>query len=479
MAFTSMQYIAFFTIACLINFLIPKKIRNYWLLLCSYYFYMCWNAKYAFLMLFSTIITYLSGILINKSKNKNTKKIYVLMSLLINLGILFLFKYYDFFTNNLNIFFKQFLKLSIPNTFNLLLPVGISFYTFQAISYTIDIYRNDVKVEKNFFTYALFVSFFPQLVAGPIEKSKDLLSQFNEKHEFGFENLHKGLFLILIGFYFKLVISDRAAIIVNNIYNNVSNYSNGGGIYYIIATIFFAFQIYFDFYAYSIIAEGSAKVFGYNLNKNFNKPYLATSIKEFWRRWHISLSSWFKEYLYFPLGGSRRGFIRTQINLLIVFIVSGLWHGAGWTFVIWGLLHGLYQVIENIIRKNIRLKENIITKVLGVIVTFILVDFAWIFFRANSIQDALIIIKNLFNFGMVNDVSLFGTSIFELIILCINIGIIFILEVIGLKFDIKKWFYNRNIVFRYIIYYVILFTIIILGIYGPGFDSQEFIYFQF
>ncbi len=290
MIFTSFKFLLFFVIVTFVYFLLNKKLKLYWLLISSYYFYMSWNPKYALLMLFSTIITYLSGIFISKSKNNKTKKLFVGLSFFINIAILFLFKYYSFAINFFNSLFAN-IGLNIPNTLNLLLPVGISFYTFQALSYTMDVYRNDVKVEKNFFTYALFVSFFPQLVAGPIEKSKDLLKQFDETHKFSWSNLNYGLILIGIGFFYKLVIADRAAIIVNATYNNLSNFATSGGIYLIFATFLFAFQIYFDFSSYSIIARGSAKILGYDLTKNFNVPYMATSIKDFWHRWHISLST--------------------------------------------------------------------------------------------------------------------------------------------------------------------------------------------
>ncbi|MGN0967308.1 MAG: MBOAT family O-acyltransferase [Candidatus Coprovivens sp.] len=480
MNFTSLQYMIFFVIACVVYFLLNKKVRNYWLLICSYYFYMCWNPKYALLMLFSTFITYLSGILIGKSKTTKQKKICVALSFIINLGILFLFKYYGFILDSLNAILNPLFSLTIPKTLDLLLPIGISFYTFQALSYTMDVYRKDVKIEKNFFKYALFVSFFPQLVAGPIEKSKDLLDQFNHEHKFNWDNLHKGLLLIAIGFFYKLVIADRAAIVVNQIYNNLGNYTNGGGLYLIIATVLFAIQIYFDFNAYSTIAKGSAKVLGYELSTNFNKPYISTSIKDFWKRWHISLTSWFREYLYFPLGGSRKGFVRTQINILIVFLVSGMWHGAAWTFFIWGLLHAIYQIIENIIAKYKKPTKNTLPKtIIKMITTFILVTFAWIFFRANTVSDAFTIIGNLFDFGMVIDLSLLGTTILELIILLVSFLIVYILELLSTKYDISKIFYERNIIIRWIFYYILIFTIIIFGIYGPGFDATEFIYFQF
>ena len=482
MAFTSFNYLIFFIIACFGYFLLHKKLKNFWLLVCSYYFYMSWNTKYALLMLFSTAVTYASGILIGKSDSSQKKKIWVAISIVINIFILFLFKYYTFMIDTINRIFSMVNLIQLPNTLNLLLPVGISFYTFQALSYTIDVYRNDVKIEKNFIRYALFVSFFPQLVAGPIEKSKDLLKQFEEVHKFEWDNVKTGLLLIGIGVFYKLVISDRVAIAVNMVYNNVNDFTNGGGFYFIVATILFAFQIYFDFNAYSTIAKGSAKVLGYELMTNFNKPYFATSIKEFWRRWHISLSSWFKEYLYFPLGGSKKGFWRTQLNLFIVFLVSGLWHGAALTFVIWGCIHGIYQVIGNLIRKYI--KEYKITKTkifraIQVFVTFILVNFAWIFFRANSLTDAITVISNLFNFGQDISIYYLGLGSRSAKILIITLAITFLLELISNKVDLKKWIQSRNIVIGWCFYYVLIFTIVIFGIYGPGYSSQEFIYFQF
>lgn len=482
MVFTSFNYLIFFIIACLGYFLLDKRYKNYWLLLCSYYFYMSWNVKYALLMLISTAITYASGILIDKSKSNKKKKIWVASSILSNLVILFVFKYYTFIIDIINNIFSRINFIQLPNTLNLLLPVGISFYTFQALSYTIDVYRKDVKVEKNFIRYALFVSFFPQLVAGPIEKSKDLLRQFEETHEFNWQNVKDGVLLIGIGVFYKLVIADRAAIAVNTVYNNVESFTNGGGFYYIVATVLFAFQIYFDFNAYSTIAKGSAKVLGYKLMNNFDKPYFSTSIKEFWRRWHISLSSWFKEYLYFPLGGSRKGFWRTQLNLFIVFMVSGLWHGAALTFVAWGCIHGVYQIIGNCIRKHI--KENKISKTkifkaVQIVITFILVNFAWIFFRANTLGDAITIITHLFDFGQEISIWYIGLQSRGAKLLIFILAITFILELISFKVNLKQWLKNRNIIIRWFFYYILIFTIIIFGVYGPGYSAQEFIYFQF
>ncbi len=483
MVFTSLNYLFFFIVMCIVYFLLKnKKLKICWLLLGSYYFYMCWNAKYAILMFISTVVTYLSGILISGSKENKTKKLWVALSIIINLLILAIFKYYTFIVANINAVFSAINFISLPTSLNLLLPVGISFYTFQALSYTIDVYRNDVKDEKNFLKYALFVSFFPQLVAGPIEKSKDLLKQFDEEHKLDWKRVKDGLLLIGIGVFYKLVIADRAAIIVNNVFNNLDKYTQGGGFYLIVAIILFGFQIYFDFNAYSTIARGSAKVFGYELTINFKMPYIAQSVKDFWRRWHISLSSWFKEYLYFPLGGNKKGFLRTQINILIVFLISGLWHGAAWTFVIWGLLHAIYQIAENIIHKYVLKEKEITNKFLiavKIMVTFILVNFAWIFFRADSLGDAIIIIQNLFNFGMPISTKLLGMEIQNIIVLVISLVITFILELISLRKNLNEWLDRRNFIVRLLFYYILVFSSLIFGIYGPGYSAQEFIYFQF
>ncbi|MFT5873946.1 MAG: alginate O-acetyltransferase complex protein AlgI, partial [Clostridium sp.] len=332
MQFTSLYFLIFFSITCILYFIIPHKLRWVWLLICSYAFYMSVNPKYALLIATSTIITYLSGLLIDNAnkisdekRSIKMKKLWVIASFSSNLGILFLFKYFNFFgdsiTRVLNIFS---ISIHMP-TFRYLLPLGISFYTLQALSYTIDVYRKDVAPQKNIGKFALFVSFFPQVVAGPIEKSKNMLHQFDEKHVFDYDRVKSGLLLMLWGVFVKIVVADRLALLVNTVFNNPTKYK---GFSIIIATLFFTFQIYLDFMSYSDIARGAAEVLGFRITNNFKQPYLSKSIKEFWSRWHISLTSWFKDYLYFPLGGNRRGKLRTYYNIMIVFLVSGLWHGA-------------------------------------------------------------------------------------------------------------------------------------------------------
>lgn len=351
MLFNSLHFLFFFPIVCIIYFLIPTlKWRNLFLLCASYYFYMNWEPVYALLLLSSTFITYLAAIGIDKYKERRKRRMFLTGSLILNLGVLFLFKYYNFAAENIAILFDKLgLSIHIPE-FQLLLPVGISFYIFQALGYSIDVYRGKTNVEKNFFTYALFVSFFPQLVAGPIERSTNLLQQFKHKLPFSYEKVMTGLRIMLWGYFLKLVLADRCGIYVDAIFNNVEHH-NGGS--YLIASFLFPFQIYGDFAGYSLTAIGAAKVMGFNLMENFRRPYFATTVTDFWHRWHISLSTWFKDYVYIPLGGNRVSKWRCYFNIMTTFIVSGIWHGANWTFIVWGTIHGLLQCIERYLGWNL------------------------------------------------------------------------------------------------------------------------------
>lgn len=486
MLFNSFHFLIFFPIVTLIYFLIPYRVRWIWLLITSYYFYMCWNPKYAILIATSTLITYLSGIFISNSKDK--KKLWVALSFISNLSILFFFKYFDFAIENINIILNKLHITLITPSFDVLLPVGISFYTFQALSYTVDVYRGDVKPEKNLGKYALFVSFFPQLVAGPIETSKHLLDQFNHNYDFDYDRVKSGLLLMLWGFFQKLVIADRVAIVVNTVYNDYTNYS---GFTLIVATVLFAFQIYCDFSSYSDIAIGCARVMGFELMQNFNRPYFSKSIAEFWRRWHISLGGWFRDYLYIPLGGSRHGKLKKYRNIMIVFLTSGLWHGAGWGFIVWGFLHGFYQVVGDLLKPtreyfidklNIN-RNGFFYRLSQIVIVFILVDFAWIFFRANTFRDAIGIIKNMFVF---NPWILFDGSLYNLGLdqkdFIIGILAIFVLIIVSLlrrNTRLINLIGNQNIIARWVFYFTFLYSILIFGIYGPGYEAQQFIYFQF
>jgi D-alanyl-lipoteichoic acid acyltransferase DltB (MBOAT superfamily) len=473
---------------------------------------MCWNAKYAGLMLLSTFITYLSGIFMQKineghfikSKKKDSKydksqdrlekerafwkKVVVFVSFATNLGILFFFKYFNFFNQTGAFVFGQFsLQWVIPDI-DVLLPVGISFYTFQALSYTTDIYRGLMKAEYHFGKYALFVSFFPQLVAGPIEQAKDLLPQFERVNKFNYEAMKEGLLIMGFGLFKKVVVADRVAVLVNTVYDNPTFY---GGTVHIFAIIFFAIQIYCDFSGYSDIATGAARVMGYDLTKNFDNPYFSRSIAEFWRRWHITLGAWFRENLYIPLGGNRVKKYRQYVNYMVVFVVSGLWHGANITFVIWGFLHGAYQVIGAMTKKT-RAKiaaflradvSSFSYKLFQTAVTFILVCFAWIFFRAENISDAMYIIRNLNlnEYWVFFDDTLHTLGLVrkEFEVALVSIGVMLLIDWMNGKMDIFAALRKQHVIFRWLIYFVLIFWILIYGSYGQDYNAADFIYFQF
>ncbi|HOJ12159.1 MAG TPA: MBOAT family O-acyltransferase, partial [Clostridiales bacterium] len=342
MLFNSLEFLIFYPIITILYFILPYRARWVLLLAGSYYFYMAWRPEYIILIMISTFVSYFTGIKIGQANNKSTKKKYLNLSLLINLGLLIVFKYFNFFNDSLRTLFTQLnLPYNVPG-FNLLLPMGISFYTFQTLSYSIDVYRGTMKPETHFGIFALYVSFFPQLVARPIERADRLLPQFYNKNKFDYDRVTSGLKIMAWGFFKKVVVADRLGIAVSAIYNNPVKHNS---IQFIIATLFFTFQIFCDFSGYSDIAIGSARIMGFELMENFKRPYFSKSVAEFWRRWHISLSSWFKDYLYIPLGGNRVSKARNYFNLFITFLASGLWHGANWTFVVWGALHGAYIVL--------------------------------------------------------------------------------------------------------------------------------------
>ncbi len=396
MIFNSIEYIIFFPICVIFYYCIPNKCRNVFLLVASYYFYMNWMPQYALLLLFSTGVTWLSGHFITCTYKEHTRKMILLLGICLNLGILFIFKYFNFF---MDIIIQIFPYLKIGRS-HLLLPVGISFYTFQALGYLIDVYRGEerggITEEKNFLIYALFVSFFPQLVAGPIERSKNLLPQFKEEHVFSVNETVTGLRIILVGMFKKVVIADMVALYVDQVYGNIEVV---GGLTLCLAIFLFTIQIYCDFSGYSDIARGSARILGFRLMNNFVAPYLSTSVKEFWNRWHISLSTWFRDYIYFPLGGGRKGFTRKLCNLMIIFLISGLWHGAARSFVLWGFLHGIYRVCDELKEKYLKkeLKNSRIRTCFRTSVTFLIVSLTWNFFRTENIHLALDIYKKCFH----------------------------------------------------------------------------------
>ena len=494
MLFNSLDFLIFFPIVVLIYFIIPKKIRYIWLLVASYYFYMCWNAKYALLIGVSTLITYLSGLFLGKIQKTGLRKLVVAVSFISNLGILVFYKYTDFILDNVNLMLQKANVQIVTNPFDIILPVGISFYTFQALSYTMDVYRKEIEAEKNPLRYALFVSFFPQLVAGPIERSKNLLNQVKSIEKikvWNYDRVVNGAVMMVWGLFQKMVIADRISIYVDAVYKNLHAV---GSLETIFAAIGFSIQIYCDFAAYSTIAIGAAKVMGFELMENFDTPYFAASIKEFWRRWHISLSTWFRDYLYIPLGGNRKGKIRKYINLMVTFLVSGLWHGASWNFVVWGGLHGLYQILgeifaplRNKVVKITKTNQTVFSYKLGqILFTFSLTTLTWVFFRAKTLGEAMLFFERMFtrwnpwvffNEGMYK----FGLDRREVNILFVALIVMLLVEVVKYTKNkvISDFILEQNLWFRWVTVMGLIIATLVYGEYGVAFDSNQFIYFQF
>lgn len=492
MLFNSIDFLIFYPIILLILICVPKKARQISLLAGSYFFYMCWEPKYIILILISTLSTYLCAILIERTELRNMKRIVLVCGLLVNLGILFGFKYLNFFFDTLG-----YISHTTPRHFNIILPVGISFFTFQALGYLVDCYRGTTKVEHNFITYALFVSFFPQLVAGPIERSGNLLGQLKDlsvksrKEIYKAENVQEGLIMMCWGMFMKLVIADRVAIVVDNVYTNPNLYGTVG---LLMAFFGFGLQIYCDFGSYSTIAIGAAKVMGITLMENFEAPYFATSVTSFWRRWHISLSSWFRDYVYIPLGGNRKGKARKLLNVFIVFLLSGLWHGASWTFVFWGALHGSFQIVESLFKPALHRLEDrysVNKKSLGFVlcraaVVTVVVNFAWVFFRASSFEEAYTFISRMLtkpDWWVLSDSTIYtyGLDVMEMWILAISVLILAMVDFLRARrgLTLSNWLNGQYVVFRICFMLAIVLMTIVFGEYGPGFVSQQFIYFQF
>ncbi|NLO84773.1 MAG: MBOAT family protein [Clostridiales bacterium] len=488
MAFQTFSYFVFIFVMVIGYYALPTRMRWVLLLAGSYFFYMCWNATYALLLLFSTVITFAASLLIDSAnrkgeKYKKHKKIYVALSLICNLGILFFFKYWNMIAATLN---DGFTWLAIPlqvQRTSVLLPVGISFYIFQALGYTIDVYRGDVKATRHFGKYALFVSFFPQLVAGPIERSSNLLYQFDEIHRPNFDVMRAGAIKILVGLIKKVLIADRLAVLVDIVFSNAEQY---GAPAYIVAVVCFAFQIYCDFSGYSDIAIGSAGLLGFRLMQNFDRPYFSTSIAEFWRRWHISLSSWFRDYLYFPLGGSRRSMLRWALNTMIVFLVSGLWHGAEWTFVAWGGLNGLYQIVGRVTKSR---RDHLIQavgmnpdgrlrQVMAMFCTFVLTCFAWLLFRADNFTQLQLIFSRLISTwefdSLLQLIHLVNGR--ECLLMAILVLSLLVIEWISQKHDLYAKLITSSLPLRWSVYLALMFVLILFGKYN---ESPSFIYFQF
>ena len=486
MLFNSIDFAIFLPIVFVLYWFVAKgsyKYQNIILVLASYVFYGWWDWRFLFLILFSSVVDYTIGLKLAEEHKAKQRKILLLISVFVNLGLLGFFKYYNFFIDNFTTVFSFFGNKIQANTLNIILPVGISFYTFQTLSYTIDVYRKQLKPTKDFIAFSVFVSFFPQLVAGPIERATQLLPQFKTKRTFNYTEAKNGMRQILWGLFKKIVIADSCAIFVEDIFLNYANYS---GTTLIIGAVLFAFQIYGDFSGYSDIAIGTSKLFGIKLMTNFKTPYFSRNIAEFWRRWHISLSTWFRDYLYIPLGGSRTSKTLAIRNIFIIFIVSGAWHGANWTFIIWGALNALYFLPSFILKKNKRYataeqKSQLfpsITEIVNMFITFTMTVFAWIFFRSKSVGEAVSYITNIFNsegFFNINALKSYEISIKPLVVYL-------------LFFLLVDWYYrHKNVVFleqtstkketlfRYVLYVTTVVSIM-LSIKN---EASSFIYFQF
>jgi alginate O-acetyltransferase complex protein AlgI len=461
MLFNSLDYILFLIVFTISFFLARAKYRWILLLAASYFFYMCWKWEFIFLIIFSTLVDFFCGIKMSQAETLSQRKIFLFISLIANIGLLFFFKYFDFFTGSLNQFSGSNFK-----PLNLILPMGISFYTFQTMAYSIDIYKGKINAEKHLGKFALYVSFFPQLVAGPIERADKLLSQFQyNNNKFKFENFISGSTQLLFGLYKKVVVADLIAIYVESIYGTYELYT---GFTLLFATYLFAIQIYCDFSGYTDIAIGSARILGYNLMENFKTPYFSKSITEFWRRWHISLSSWLRDYLYINLGGNRKGKIFTYRNLMITMLLGGLWHGASWNFVIWGFLHGLYLGIERLYKFPTYIdSKSTISKVISRVVCFNLVCFAWIFFRAETLSKSIGIISRICEVDFFLNLKITDSNIF--------ISIIFnIIIFLALENFIKNISKNKTLKISFI--HAMLIVLIVL--FGVN-EGSQFIYFQF
>ncbi len=478
MLFNSLNFALFLPLVFILYWFVANKnlkTQNLLLLVSSYIFYAFWDWRFLFLLIFSTLLDYFTGLKMSETENQNARKTWFWISIFVNLGFLGVFKYYNFFAASFATAISNFGLQVNPWTLKVILPVGISFYTFHGLSYVIDIYKGRIKAEKNFIDYSVFVSFFPLLVAGPIERATHLLPQIKKKRVFNSDQATDGIYQIIWGLLKKIVIADSCAQYANEIF---ANYESMNSISLFLGAFYFSFQIYGDFSGYSDIALGTAKLFGIDLLRNFNFPYFSRDIAEFWRRWHISLSSWFRDYLYIPLGGSQGGKLTKIRNTFLIFIVSGFWHGANWTFIIWGALNALYflpLLLTNTNRNNIEIVAKgklfpSLRDVFSMTSTFFLVLISWIFFRADSITIALKYLKNLFQFNFKNGIEYLGIERYapELVLL-----IIFFLCLEWISREKEHPFFGKWIFVKLT---VILLSIITFGVYS---NITDFIYFQF
>lgn len=494
MLFNSGQFLLFFPAVILLYYIIPAKhsiARRVFLLAASYYFYMCWNARYGLLILGATAVTYAAARLLSKTESPRKKKHIMTGGLCIIFAALAYFKYTNFLLENAERLLQSISPGASVPRFDILLPVGISFFTFQAAGYLIDVYRGQTPAETDFVRYALFVSFFPQLVAGPIERSRNLLGQLDCTNRFDYDRLRTGFLMMLQGYFMKIVIADRASVFVDTVFGSPDNLA---GSLYIAAVTVFTFQIYCDFCGYSLIAIGAARILGVDLMQNFNAPYHGISVRDYWRRWHISLSTWFRDYVYIPLGGSRGGKVKYYRNLMITFLLSGLWHGASWNYVVWGGLNGFYQVLEGLTdsflhgktgQKPDPARMGTGRKLFGTIRTFLAIDFAFIFFRARGLKDAFRILHQIFRSPQWAAVSAPGLYEYGLgrpdwILLILSLVLLMALDsVLNRGKDPADLVLNRPLPVRIILYALCITLILLFGIWGNAYDAHSFIYFQF
>lgn len=486
MLFDTIGFLIFFPIVVLLYYVFPLKWRYIWLLAASYFFYMSLSVEFTFYLLLSTLITYICA----RMLKWKCKKVILCGCLIVNIGILCIFKHGIWTLSVLKQILTVFhIQLNIENI-SIVLPIGMSFYIFQSVGYFIDVYRGDTKPEKNFAKYALFVSFFPTILSGPIERSGNLLRQIQRGTAFSYNNAKSGLLMMAFGYFEKVLVANRIAILVDSAF---LNYTEKTGAALAFALILYAIQIYTDFAGYSYIAIGAAKVLGFELTENFKQPYFALSIKMFWKRWHISLSRWLRDYVYISMGGSRCSKVKTYCNLFVTFLVSGFWHGTGITYIVWGVLHGGYQIIGNElspVREKIKRKLNINTecwsyRLLQGLLVFLLVDFAWLFFRAVSMSQALGIIRKMvldFRLGetLTYETYLLGMEQNRFFILLIEIMVILLVDLMHEKgWHILPWFNDQNLIFRWSMYVITAIILLIGAIYNYGANASTFIYSQF
>ena len=487
MLFNSIEFLLFLPIVFTLYWFVFNKnlkIQNALIVVASYIFYCWWDCRFLFLILFSTILDYSIALKLENQEKQNIRKRYLWLSIVINIGFLAVFKYFNFFVDS---FIDAFGLLGITlqkTTLNIILPVGISFYTFQTLSYTIDVYKKKLEPTNDFIAFTAFVSFFPQLVAGPIERASNLLPQFYQKREFDYAKAVDGMRQILWGLFKKMVIADNCGELANQIFNNYTQYD---GVTLVFGAIFFSFQIYGDFSGYSDIAIGTSRLFGFNLKRNFAFPYFSRDVAEFWRRWHISLSTWFRDYIYIPLGGSDGGMSKKLKNTFVIFLVSGFWHGANWTYIAWGAINAIYFIPLLILNKNRKNLDVIaedrffpkLSEFLSMIGTYILITYSWIYFRSDTLKSAFDYTKRIFTFSSLKEsIVFFHNKMFWEWGYYVLILVLFfmVMEWFGRKneYAIEKLF-NSNIVFRWSFYFLIIYMIIIF----KSINLQEFIYFQF